>query len=66
MVNEERTKTKAGDEEKRREVSASVTDALRFLPDGLKLPFVLRSISQSQQLKNGVQEERRKGVSNVK
>lgn len=58
MWHEERTKTKAGEEKERGKVSAFRPDALRFIPNGLKLPFVLRSIRQLNQLKSSVQEER--------
>jgi len=57
MAHEERRKTKAGEKENGREICASVSDALRFLPNGLKLPFVLRSIRQNNS-KSSVQEER--------
>jgi len=57
MGHEERTKTNGGEKERRRESSASVSDVLRFLPNGLKIPFVLRSIRQNNS-KSSVQEER--------
>jgi hypothetical protein len=66
MAHEERAKTKAGEKETGREISALRFEVLRFLPDGLKLPFALHAISQSKQLTSGVREERRKGVSHVK
>ena len=57
MAHEERRKTKAGEERKGRDDSASLSDALRFIPNGLKIPFVLRSIRQNNS-KSSVQEER--------
>ena len=57
MGHEERRKTKAGEEKKGRDDSASLSDALRFIPNGLKIPFVLRSIRQNNS-KSSVQEER--------
>jgi len=57
MAHEERTKTKIRDRKERLESSASVSDALRILPNGFKIPFVLRSIRQNNS-KSSVQEER--------
>jgi len=57
LAHEERTKTKAGEEKERREDTAYLSDVLRYLPNGLKIPFVLRSIRQNNS-KSSVQEER--------
>jgi hypothetical protein len=57
LAHEERTKTKAGEEKERREDTAYLSDVLRYLPNGLKIPFVLHSIRQNNS-KSSVQEER--------
>jgi len=58
MAHEERTKTNGGEKKERREVNAFLSDVLRYLPNGLKIRFVLHAISQSKQLKKSVQEKR--------
>jgi len=58
MAHEERRKTKAFEQEKKREDSAFFSDVLRVLPNGLKLRFVLHAIAHEKQLKESVHEER--------
>ena len=58
MANEERRKTEASEKNERREDSALRLDALRFIPNGFKLPYALHAIGQARQPKTGVHEER--------
>ena len=58
MAHEERPKTKAAGEKKRREDSALRFDALRFLPNGFKLPYVLHAIGRNKT----TQKERSQGT----
>ena len=66
MAHKERTQTQdCGKEKGRVEVPAFSSEVLGRIPNGLKIPFVLHAIGQEKQLKNGVQEERQKGISHV-
>lgn len=57
MAHEERLKTEASEKKERRDDTAYLSDVLRYLPNGLKIPFVLRSIRQNNS-NSSVQEER--------
>lgn len=58
MGHDEGKETKERAERERRREIAFTADILRFIPNGFKIRFVLRSIAASNQLKNSVHEER--------